>query len=76
MKISKDHLVQEIDGISPDDVVITQVEFCNKNIKICYMDYDESLGMMECEHVILNIDNAPSEQKDIIIVNERKENGR
>ena len=75
MNMSKDHLIQEIDGISPDDVVITQIEQVDNNIKICWIEYDDRYqnSLMECEHIILNIDNKPSEQKDIIIVTEQRE---
>ena len=72
MSINKYHLIQEIDGISPDDVVITQVEQVGNNIKICWSEYDDRHNcLMECEHIILGTDNKPSEQKNIIIVTEQ-----
>lgn len=74
MKIFKDHFIQEVDGISPDDVVITQVEQVGNNIKICWEEWDDIHNcLMECEQIIMNIDNKPSEQKDTIIVTEQRE---
>ncbi len=71
--MNKDHLVQEIDGISADDVVITQVEQIGNNVKICFLEWDDGNNcLMHCEHIIVNIDNKPSEQKDMIIVTEQR----
>ena len=77
MNISKDHFIQEIDGISADDVIITQIEIIGSNIKICFLEWDDKNNcLLECEHIITNIDNVPSKQKDTIIITERKEESK
>ena len=73
MNIAKEKLIQEIDGISPDDVVIIEVQTIGNHMKIRWMEWsDDAQSLLECEHIIKNFGNKPSGQEDIIIVNERK----
>ena len=67
--MSKDHFIQEIDGMSQDNVVITQVEQIGNNIKICFLEWDDKNNcLLQCEHIVLYINNESSKQKDVIIV--------
>lgn len=68
MKIFRNHFIQELDGLSHDDVTITGVDFHRNSIRIRWVDYDDNGNILECEHIITDIDNKPSEQKDIIII--------
>ncbi len=68
MKIFRNHFIQELDGIADGDVVITDIEFHRNNIKISWAEYDDDGNILECEHIIVDIQNEPSEQKETIII--------